>query len=238
MPHSNLNAVSSSKWRATFEIGTTVVMIVLAATLVWQGRGRFSRAVPPSPKVLAVPTIPIGIAGSPALGNPSARVGIVQYSEFQCPFCGTAAREVLPALIRDYVDTGKIILVFKHLPLPMHPLAPGAASAAVCAHEQGHFWKMHDRLFAKPSRLSEEDLRTSAAAIGLDLPRYESCRNEPRTKQMVEADAAEAKQLNVTGTPTFFVGTIESKIRLRPTDAISGAKPIVAFQEVLNRLLR
>jgi protein-disulfide isomerase len=162
---------------------------------------------------------------------------MVEYSDFQCPYCGAVGRDIMPALRREYVEAGKVMFVFKHFPLVVHPLARGAASAAVCAGQQGKFWQMHDRLFAQPAKLNDEDMRASAGQVGLDLNLYDSCRAGTESRKLVEADASEAEAFKLTGTPTFFFGRIGSDGRVRATAVLSGAKPIVGFRSILDRLL-
>src|SRR5262245_57910947 len=180
-------------WRSVFEVSTTLVMIALAVALLVEVRIP-SFGAPPSGtgESVRIPSAPIAITARPTLGAATARVAIVEYSDFQCPFCGVAARDILPAVIRDYVNTGKVILVFKHLPLNIHPFAPGAAASAFCADQQGKFWPMHDRLFREGIELTDAGLRTAASQIDLDLARYDSCRAGTATKQLVEADPSEA----------------------------------------------
>lgn len=230
--------VPAMRWRNVFEISTTVVMIALASALVWQGRVRSSHSPPASSRsVVAVPRDPIGIIGGPALGATTARVALVEYSDFQCPFCGVVARDTMPTVIREYVDTGKVMLIFKHLPLAIHPLAPGAAAAALCAGQQGRFWQMHDRLFAEPVRLADQDLRASASEVGLDLAIYDQCRTQALSRKLIEADRIQAEALQITATPTFIFGRVEPDGRVRATDVLTGAKPIANFKAILDRLL-
>ena len=211
-------------------------MVALAAVLVWQGRDRFLG--PPAPKALDLPKDPILIGSSPTMGSASARFAMVQYSEFQCPFCGTVARDTIPILIQDYVDTGKLLLVFKNLPLPIHPLAPAAAAGAVCAHQQDKFWPMHDKLFTEPMQLETQQLRASAEHVGLDLTRYDACLADPQTMARVESDKAEADALRISGTPTFLFGKIEAPGQIRVSDAMSGAKPVTQFKAIIDRLIQ
>jgi protein-disulfide isomerase len=227
------------RWRTLFEVSTTVIMVALASALVWQGREGFFASAPAGGRsVTPVPWEPLTIAGKPILGASSARVAIVEYSDFACPFCGAVARDTLPTVIREYVDPGKVILVFKNFPLPSHPSAPHAAAAALCAGQQGKFWQMHDRMFDKPMKLTEQELRETASQLGLDLTVYDSCRAEPTAAQLVEADRSEAETLKITGTPTFFFGTVEPDGRIRVTDVLSGAKPVANFKAILDRLLK
>jgi protein-disulfide isomerase len=185
-----------------------------------------------------VPDSPIAVANRPTRGSSAARVAIVEYSDFQCPYCGDVARDTLPDLARAYVDTGKVILIFKHLPLSIHPLAPAAASAASCAGEQSKFWEMHDQLFSKPAKLAAGDLRAAAGEIGLDLTRFDQCRNGAAAAKLVEDDTLEAERLGVTATPTFIFGRLEPGGRVRATDVMTGAKPAKEFKRILDRLLR
>jgi protein-disulfide isomerase len=213
-------------------------MVSLAAALVWQGRARFFDSPPAEPRsVPAVPRDPITISGNPTLGESTARVVIVEYSDFQCPFCGVVARDIMPTLIQEYVETGKVIVVFKNFPLAFHALAPGVAAAALCAHQQGKFWQMHDRLFAQPTKLTDRDLRASASNVGLDLVLYDLCRSGTASAKLVEADRSEAEALNITGTPTFIFGRVQPDGQVSATDVLTGAKPIGNFRAILDRLL-
>lgn len=212
-------------------------MIVLAGLIVWQGRDRIFGTTRSPATTVPVPRAPISIAGKAAMGASTARVAIVTYSDFECPYCGVAARTMIPTLIREYVEPGKVILVFKHLPLPSHTLATGAAVAAGCAREQGKFWPMHDRLFEQPPKLADDDLRSAAGQIGLDLNQYDACRSAGASLKDVEADRSEAAALKITGTPTFILGTIERDGRVRAREVVSGAKPITTFRTLLDRLL-
>jgi len=163
----------------------------------------------------------VEVDGAPAKGPEDAAVTLVEFSDFQCPFC----RRVTPTLeqIREtYGD--EVRLVFKHLPLTIHPKAPAAHAAAEAAHRQDRFWEMHDRIFENQGDMSEAAYRTYAEEIGLDLERFERDRRSAEVRQRVQADAAEAARLGVTGTPTFFVNGRE----------ISGAKPFAAFQRLID----
>ncbi len=225
-------------WRTVLEFVTTVVMIALGAAVVWQGWGRTSGAASPAARSgVSVPSRAISIANRPTLGGDTAKVAIVEYSDFECPYCGTMARETIPTLIREYVDPGAVVLSFKHLPLPIHALAPGAAASTVCAFQQGKFWQMHDRLFTKPVRLEESHLRSAAREIGIDLASYDSCRAGQASSRIVEEDLDEAGALGVSGTPTFFIGSLERRDRVRVTDVLAGARPLSDFKRILDRLL-
>ncbi len=164
-------------------------------------------------------------------GNPNAKVTIVEYSDFQCPFCGRWARDTFPQILQTYGD--KVKIVFKHLPLPFHQFAQKAAEAAECAGKIGGakaFWAMHDKLFqvGQPQgRLDIASLKQFAKEIGLDEKRFSQCIDTGETAQIVMQDMNESQRLGVRGTPTFFInGT-----------PVRGALPFEAFKQVIDQEL-
>ncbi|MGH7634592.1 MAG: DsbA family protein, partial [Gemmatimonadaceae bacterium] len=132
-----------STWRSVLDLTATVLVSVAAVAVLWTAvRGATGgRAAVPAPREVAVPSEPQSLDGAPILGDPAAKVVIIEYSDFQCPFCGKFARETLPGFEKKYVSTGKAKIVFRHVPLEQaHPFALGAAVAAECAEQQGRFW--------------------------------------------------------------------------------------------------
>ena len=144
----------------------------------------------------------IDIEGSPTRGAPMAPVTIVEFSDFECPYCGQA-HPVLKRLLRE--QEGKVRLVFKHYPLSAHHNALPAARAAVAAGNQGKFWEMHDMLFEHQDALTEEDLEGYAERIGLDVEQFRADMRSEETQRVIERDRAQGRELGVTGTPTIFV---------------------------------
>ena len=144
--------------------------------------------------------VPIG--DSPTRGGSAAKVTMVVFSEFQCPFCAKVA-PTLEQLSKRYGDDLQI--VWKHRPLPFHERALPAALAAEVARTQGKFWPMHDRLFAQAGALGGEDLDRLAKAVGLDAQRFAAAQMDPASKARVDADAKLADALGVRGTPSFFI---------------------------------
>ena len=130
-------------------------------------------------------------------GLVSAPVAIVEYSDFECPSCAQFAREVEPHLRKEYIDKGKVVLVYKHFPLSIHPMAGAAARAAWCAARQGKPWEMHDRLFRIRKGLQDSDLVSAAQEIGLDITVYNSCRVGGEAAKQVEMDRAEGDAIIV-----------------------------------------
>lgn len=141
-------------------------------------------------------------ADDPVRGPVEAPVTIVEFSDFQCPYCARV-QPVLGQLLKKYPS--QVRLVFKNSPLPMHHQAKAAAEAALCAGEQGKFWEMHDWLYAHQADLSGSSISAAAAEIGLDADRFSACVAKHGMMRRLDADMKEARQLGVNGTPTFFV---------------------------------
>jgi protein-disulfide isomerase len=155
-------------------------------------------------------------------------------SEFECPFCARFAADTLPALEKTYVATGKVLLAFRHFPLErIHPSAMQAAEAAECAGSQGRFWEMHDLLFQSPKQLDRPSLDARARALGLDQQAFGRCLNGQRK---IRQEASAAAGLKVSGTPTFFIGSL-SDGQVTVAHRVSGAQPFASFQRILDDLL-
>jgi protein-disulfide isomerase len=145
---------------------------------------------------------PVNTKGSPVRGDPEAKIAVVEFSDFQCPFCGRSVK-TLDQIAQTYGD--KVRIVFKHLPLEMHAKARPAAAAAEAAFRQGKFWEMHNKIFADQENMSPEKYRDYARELGLDVARFDRDLADPDLMKRIDADVAEAQGLGVTGTPAFFV---------------------------------
>ena len=167
----------------------------------------------------------INIAGSPSMGPKDAKVTVVEFSDFQCPFCA----KVVPTIrqIEKEYD-GQVRVVFKHLPLSIHSKAKPAALAAEAAYRQGKFWEMYALIFANQREMSPEKYVEYAAQLGLDVDRFKRDMASADVRRKVDADAAEAASLGVTGTPGFF---INGKF-------LSGARPFDSFKKVIDADLK
>ena len=173
------------------------------------------------------PVFDVATENAPFTGNADAKVTIVEFSDFQCPFCAKGA-ELVTALKKKYGN--KIKVVFKNFPLPFHNHAKTAAIAALCANAQGgqHFWKMHDHLFANQTKLSADDIKGHAKALGLKTAEFNECLDKEKFAARVEADLAEGQKVGVKSTPTFFVNG----------QLINGAQPIEVFSELIDEALK
>ena len=162
--------------------------------------------------------------GAPEKGAEDAKLAIVEFSDFQCPFCSRVT-PTLKQIEQEYGD--RVRIVFKHLPLGMHPKAPDAHAAAEAAHRQGKFWEMHDKIFANQAAMSPEQYATYAKELQLDMEQFKRDVASSDVKARIDADAKEAASLGVTGTPAFFVNG----------RFLSGAQPFAAFKALIDEEL-
>jgi protein-disulfide isomerase len=167
----------------------------------------------------------------------AARVAIVEFSDYQCPYCGRFARDLFPKLNSDFLGSGTVAYVFRNYPLEkIHPLALKASEAADCAAEQGKFWEMHNRLFDYQGHLDQPSLELHAAAIGLNKNLFSRCLDQDRTAGIRE-DQAEGRRLGVKGTPTFFIGTLRADGKIIPTHRIVGTPSYEEMKTVIEETL-
>ena len=178
------------------------------------------------------------LAGSHRIGSSRAPVAVVEFSDYQCPYCREFHERIYPRLKKEYVETGKVQFVHKDLPLKsIHPQALPAALAASCAGLQKHFWPMHDALYANPGALSPELYPKLAHEFGLDESRFRACLADPAREQFVMRDTAEALRLGINGTPSFVFGRIEGD-ELSVAHLSRGAPSYEAFAQIIDKLLK
>jgi protein-disulfide isomerase len=173
---------------------------------------------------LEPPRQKVAAAGSPAKGAAGAPIEMIEFSDFQCPFC-LRANPTVEQVLRTYGD--RIHFVYRHYPLPGHPNARPAAEASACAAEQDKFWPYHDRLFATPGKLSDADLKQSAAELGLNTAQFNSCVDTHKFRAHVDADMKAGEEAGVNGTPAFFING----------RSVSGAQPFDVFKKVIDEEL-
>ncbi len=181
----------------------------------------------------------------PILGDKNAPVTIIEFSDYECPFCKRHFDETLPQLKEKYVDTGKVKIVFRDLPLPFHdPMATKEAVAANCARKQGgdaKYFQYHDEIFKRTKSngngLSETDLTTIATSIGLNIDSFNSCLTDQAQNDEVKKDLADAGKAGASGTPTFVIGKSTSNGEIQG-DLVVGAQPFAAFQAAIDPLLQ
>ena len=167
----------------------------------------------------------IDTTGASTWGPENAPIHIVEFSEFQCPFC-TRVLPTLKTLKKDY--EGKIRISFMHLPLPFHKDAPLAAEASLAANAQGKFWEYHDVLFANQKALKRDQLEKYAQDLGLNMDKFKAALDNGTFKKQVESDKAKAREVGASGTPTFFVNGRK----------LVGAQPVAAFKKLIDEQLK
>ena len=196
-------------------------------------RGRVP-APPPEPQ-----NVVLEIKGDPFKGQPDAKVTLIEFSDYQCPFCSRHSRDTLPQLEREYIASGKLKYVFRNFPIEsIHPLAFKAHEAANCAGEQGKYWEMHGRLFANQKAMSPKDLSDHAQALVLDMPKFQQCLDSGKHAAKIRKDLADGQKAGVQGTPSFFLGLTEPNDGMvKAVRIIRGAQPYAAFKAAIDSLL-
>ena len=181
-------------------------------------------------------TASVAIANKPVMGSATAPVTVVEFADYQCPYCLRFTKTTFPYLKRDYIDTGKVRWVALNLPLPFHKDARKAAQAAHCAGEQDKFWEMREELFRNPQKLAAEHLPEHAASAGVaDVEAFNACLASDRHLDEIDQDAKDASEVRLTGTPSFIIGkTASDKIT---GDVVIGAQPLNVFTAAINKAL-
>jgi protein-disulfide isomerase len=160
---------------------------------------------------------------------------MVEYTDYECPFCRQFHLDSFEQIRRNYVDTGKIRYVSRDFPLDFHRNARPAAAAARCAAEQGKFWELRHALIVNASKLEAEQIAGYAKEQKLDLARFEACMKSGRQQAAIEADMEEGRKAGVSGTPSFVIGRVVNG-RLEG-ERIVGAQPYMAFAAKLDAML-
>jgi protein-disulfide isomerase len=215
--------------KATLQVG----VVALVGTLLWFRYGQ-SLSMSKKPRL---PKDSISVT-KPILGSPGARVAVVEYSDFACPFCGSFSQSVLPVLRQKYIDTGLVSLSFRHFPIvQLHPLALSAAVAAECARNEGHFWEMHDVLFAHQHDLGQSAVSEYARSIGIPADTFQACVSDQRVEDAVQRQVKEADSLAIYSTPTFFLGRVLADGRVSITTRIDGLPGLARIEGLLDALV-
>ena len=177
------------------------------------------------------------LGDAPRLGDPKAKFGIVEFSDFQCPYCRRFHAETFPQLQKSYIDAGKVALIVKDFPLDFHQAAMSAALVVNCIGKQDakRFWDVQGELFAHQDRLGDDFYRELVKKYGLDQQKFESCVGDAKQKKLVEDDLQYAQSLGVEGTPTFFIGRIEGD-KLVDAMPLVGAQPYSVFAQIIESL--
>ena len=166
----------------------------------------------------------VSVDDDPVKGPENAKVTIVVFTDYQCPFCGKFEREILPLIISEYVDSGKARVAIRDFPLPLHSNSEKAAEASECANEQGKFWEYHDKLFENQQYLGVSDLKQYAKELGLDTAKFNQCLDSGKYAGEVQKDLQDGQSYGVSGTPTIFING----------KAVVGAQPFSVFKQAIE----
>jgi protein-disulfide isomerase len=182
-------------------------------------------------------SIVLDLGKRPVKGDSAAKLTLVEFLDYQCPYCGQFSRETMPQIEKDYIETGKVRYVAINLPLDaMHKSAFKAAEAAACAGEQGKFWEMHDRLFNNQQIIDQ--WKTHAEAIALDVDKFQECMDSGRQAEQIRNDVAEAHNAGVTGTPAFFLAYTDPKgTTIKTLTKLVGSQPYASFKAAIDKQL-
>ena len=223
-------------WKtSTFILGALVVILIFMMLS--------NKNTPVTGNVIAENTQPSGGNTAPStvsasadddavLGDKKAKVTIIEFSDYQCPFCGRFFSQTLPQIKSQYVDTGKIKMVFRDFPLSFHENALPAAIAAECVKEKGGdaaYWKMHDKLFENQQVLSKDNLKAYAKELGYDIG---TCLDSEKFKSEIQKDMSDGQKAGCQGTPCFVIMGSDGK-----GTVVSGAQPFDAFKQVIDTKL-
>lgn len=203
--------------------------------------------VPQEPSVPPPITGPqkVSVDDDPVLGDANAPITLIEFSDYECPFCKRHFEDTLPQIIEEYVNSGAVKIVFRDLPLPFHdPLATESALAANCAREQGGdfaYFNYHDEIFKRTESNGSgldapDDLYEISSDLGLNSDQFKTCLDSEKFKDEVEADVADANAAGATGTPVFFIGKSSEDGIIEGTKIV-GAQPFSSFKTQIDSLL-
>jgi protein-disulfide isomerase len=231
---------SSNPW---FAISTGLVGLIVGYGLSTAVAGT------PSPSVPSVPSAPSVVAddttvpaGDPAdvdddavKGDPNATVTLIEFTDYECPFCGRHFTDTLPDIMKNYVDTGKVKYVVRDYPLSFHPGAQKAAEASECAGEQDKFWEMHDKLFSTQGSWGSDHVasfKKYATELGLNATAFNTCLDSGAMAAEVNADLSAGSAAGISGTPGFWIVSDDGQ-----SQSVSGAYPYATFQAAFDSML-
>ena len=180
----------------------------------------------------------LSLGNAPSRGSASAPLVLVEFSDYECPFCIRHFTQTMPELEREYISTGKLRYVFMDFPIDqLHPGALKGHEAARCGGEQGKFWEMHQRLFTPAGSHGADRLKALASQVGLDRAKFDACLDSGKMQAPVRASVDRASQLGADGTPQMYLGVADANGAFRVIRSIRGAVPFTQMKSVIDELL-
>ena len=196
-----------------------------------------ARATSPGVPQVNVKGMEFELGSHPVRGSGAAKLLLVEFTDYQCPYCGRYVRDTFPLIAEQYIDKGLVQYAVYDLPLPMHRMAPKAAEASHCADDQGRFWEMHRLIMSNQESL--DNLPSYAASLNLNSARFEDCLKTNKYKEQVEMEEAVARKLGMTGVPGFVIAKVDphNPAKAHAIASIKGAQPFSIFQKEIDRAL-
>lgn len=214
--------------------GAIVIAGLLVGLAIIYSNGGFNGLAGGSDQAGELPSSVTLIDDDTILGDKKAKLTIVEFSDFQCPYCRKFWQDTFPEIKKEYIDTGKVNFVYRDYPLSIHPMANPSAEATECADEQGKYWQMHDKIFAEQAKKGQgtvqytlNEIKKWASEIGLDTKVFNSCLDTGKFKNEVAKDLNDGTIQGVQGTPAFFIGS----------QVMSGAYPFAQFKIIIEEEL-
>lgn len=228
----------SNKVTAALDAAGSVALIAGTAILIWTLVFNETPIGAPSQQVEVEPVEGLHLESSKITNvEGQGEVAIVEFVDFECPFCRAFAKDTLPKIRQELVDSGTARYISLHYPLErIHSLALRAAEAAECAGRQGQYWSMSERLFTDSEGLQDADLVRRAEGLRLDAIRFERCMAGKEARDKIRADSEEGRRLGVTGTPSFFVGIVRADGGIDLVKRIRGSVPFEVFAREVSEL--
>lgn len=221
----------------TWKVISGILALVVIALLI-NGFGKTATTTQPTEEQDQFTTINVDMKAlaeeDAVLGDANAPVTIVEFSDYQCPYCGRFNLQTYPSIKDSYIKTGKVRLIFRDFPLGFHENAQKAAEAAECAGEQNKYYEMSEKIFANQAAITVDDLKKYAASLGLDAAKFNDCLDSGKMVGEIAKDLKEASAVGIQGTPGFIIGKTNGKT----AQVISGAYPFSAFQQVIDAALK
>lgn len=236
---------TTAGWRPALDAVSTITVTLASLVVIWAVLKADTRpsssSGPPSRPGLSkktVPALPIPLDGARLLGSPAATLAVIEFSDYQCPFCARFHQASFPGLLKSYVETGKVLFALRHLPLQKHDFAFRAAESAECAGDAGRFWEMHGELFKLPPPIDEPSILAKAVAAQVDTTQLRACLGDVSAAGRIRRDLQVAREAGITGTPTFLIGRVQSDRKVKVLRRESGAIPPGVFARMLDDALR
>jgi len=222
-----------------------IIIVLLSLAVLMQGASLYRQYHPSQQKAIArenpVRDAPKGTImdtkGLPRKGAADAKVALVEFSDYECPFCSRYETGAANDLEKEFVQTGKLMLAFANNPLPIHSNAKLLAIAAICAGYQGKYWEMHDKLFTLGPKASDE-LSNVIETLSMDTKQFQQCTDKnPEPAKQIGRDMKKAQEFELTGTPSFAIGHVNSEGQVNIEKFIVGSQPLARFQETIKAVL-